>query len=113
MKSILRPCMRPAAMALAIAALAGTGRLAGSSQDSAVPHLTLRIIVVSSMEAAERVAARLESGESFVEVAKAESTDRTADRGGWLGRLALPDLRDEVRQALVGVTPGHLSPVVR
>src|SRR5688572_21087632 len=104
MKSTLRSCILSGAIALAMAALAGTGRLAGSGQNGAVTHLTLRIIVVSSMEAAERVAARLEAGESFVAVAKAESIDRTAERGGWLGRLALPDLRNEVRQALAGVT---------
>jgi hypothetical protein len=113
MKSTLRACFGSAAIAIAMAALAGAGRLAGSSQDVAVPHLTLRIIVVSSMEAAERVAKRLEAGESFVAVAKAESTDRTAERGGWLGRLALADLRDEVRRALAGAAPGTLSPVVR
>jgi tetratricopeptide (TPR) repeat protein len=112
MKSTLRAWIVSAAIAVAMAAAVGTGRLAGWGQDD-VPHLTLRMIVVSSMEAAGRVAARLEAGESFVTVAKAESTDRTADQGGWLGRQTLGDLRGEVRRALEGVTPGHLSPVVR
>jgi parvulin-like peptidyl-prolyl isomerase len=113
MKATLRACIGPAAITVAMAALAGIGSLAGAAQDGAVSHLTLRIIVVSSMEAAERVSARLEGGESFVAVARAESTDRTAERGGWLGRLALADLRNEVRLALAGVAPGRLSPVVR
>ena len=76
-------------------------------------ELNLRIIVVGSQEAAERLLQRLAQGESFVALARAESLDPSAGNGGLLGRLALSTLRPELRAALQGVKPGQVTPVVR
>jgi len=76
-------------------------------------ELSLRIIVVSSQEAAERVLQRLAQGETFVALAKAESLDPSAGNGGLLGKLALSTLRPELRAAVQGVKPGQITPVVR
>ena len=76
-------------------------------------ELNLRIIVVGSQEAAERLLQKLAQGESFVTLARAESLDPSAGNGGLLGRLALSSLRPELRAALQGVKPGQVTPVVR
>jgi tetratricopeptide (TPR) repeat protein len=77
------------------------------------PAITLRIMVATTADAAARLAARLAAGESFPVLAQAESTAPSAASGGWLGRLPLSQLRPEVRRALEGVTPGHVTAVVR
>jgi tetratricopeptide (TPR) repeat protein len=76
-------------------------------------NVTLRTILVTSEEVAEKIVTRLNDGESFVLIAKAESIAPSADNGGWLGTVVLQDLRPEVQQALKGVAPGHLTPIVR
>jgi hypothetical protein len=74
--------------------------------------VTLRVIVVDSQEEAQRVVMRLNSGEDFVALAQAESIDPTGNAGGLLGRLTLSTLPPVLRDALAGVQPGQLSPVV-
>ena len=101
-----------ASLAAAIALLIDSGHAAGSAQDPA-EALTLRMIVVSSAEAAQRIVERLNGGESFAALAKTESTGPGADGGGWLGKVTLSQLRPEVRRAVQGVRPGNLAPVVR
>lgn len=76
-------------------------------------ELTLRMIVVASAEAAERVLARLSMGEDFGAVARAMSTDPSASRGGWMGSLKVADLRSEMRQALAGIAPGTITSILR
>jgi tetratricopeptide (TPR) repeat protein len=76
-------------------------------------EITVRIIVVSSAEQAQRIVDRLNGGENFVALAKEESIDPSADDGGLIGNVALSALRPELREALQGVRPGQLSPVVR
>jgi len=76
-------------------------------------ELSLRIVVVGSQEAAERLLQRLAQGEDFVALAKAESLDPSAAAGGLLGRLAPAALRPELRSALQGIKPGQVTPVVR
>jgi tetratricopeptide (TPR) repeat protein len=75
-------------------------------------ELTLRMIVVTSAETAERVLARLAAGEAFGAVAQAMSVDASAIRGGWMGSLKVADLRPEMRAALSGITPGQITRVV-
>jgi hypothetical protein len=75
--------------------------------------MTLRMIVVSSEDAAQRIIERLKAGESFAALAKTESTAPSADIGGWLGKLPFAQLRPEMRGALQGLQPGHVSSVVR
>jgi tetratricopeptide (TPR) repeat protein len=76
------------------------------------PALTLRIIVVSSNEDAQRVVARVRSGENFAVLAKTLSIDPSADDGGLLGALDPSTLRPELRAALQGLGPGDITPVV-
>ena len=83
------------------------------AQPSSSDEVTLRVIVVDSAEKAQRTIARLQAGENFITLAQAESIDPTAAAGGLLGRLALSTLPPVLRDALVGVAPGQLSPVVQ
>ena len=82
---------------------------------SSVPagEVTLRIIVVSSPEEAERILDRLKQGQDFALLAKIKSIDSTADDGGLMGKIALSMLRPELRDALQGVGPGQISQVIR
>ena len=98
---------------LAFAVLASPNRLAESAQGPAAQMLTLRMIVVTSQAAADRIVERLNAGESFVLIAAAESTAPSARAGGWLGRVSIDDLRPEMRGALQGARPGLVTPVIR
>ena len=89
------------------------GLALGPAQDPSGQALTLRMIVVTSDEAAQRIVERLKAGDSFAAIAKAESTAPSADLGGWLGKLPVAQLRPEMRSALQGLGPGSISPVVR
>src|SRR6266849_6503324 len=76
-------------------------------------EVTLRVIVVDSAEKAQGIVTRLNGGENFIALAQAESIDPTADAGGLLGRVTLSTLPPVLKDALVGVAPGQLSPVVQ
>jgi len=88
------------------------------SQDSPSPEssksgeLSLQVIVVRSAEEAQEVVARLNQGDDFAQLARQESIDPTADQGGYLGLLNAAELRAELRDAMRGVGPGQISPVV-
>jgi tetratricopeptide (TPR) repeat protein len=101
------------ALTMATSLLVGLGQVIGSAQELSAQSMTLRVIVVTSEDAARRIAERLKAGESFAALAKAESTAPSADIGGWLGKLPLAQLRPEMRSALQGLRPGHISSVVR
>ena len=72
----------------------------------------LRIIVVDSQSEAQKIVERLQRGEDFAELAKQLSTDVTATDGGYMGVVAPAELRSELRDALQGVAPGHLTGIV-
>lgn len=97
------------------AALIALGLSAGGGASTAQSpnERTLRIIVVTSAEAAAQVLARLSAGETFSAVAQAMSTDPNASRGGWMGSQKLADLRPEMRQALAGIVPGEITGIIR
>jgi len=76
-------------------------------------EVTLRVIVVDSAEEAQSIVTRLKGGEDFIALAHAESIDPTANTGGLLGKLTMSTLPPVLKDALVGVEPGQLSPVVR
>src|SRR5262245_48206112 len=74
----------------------------------AVPQtreVPLRQMVLSSDQEARQVRAGLIAGASFEAVAAERSLDATAQRGGYMGRMRLSDLRDEVRKAIETVAP--------
>lgn len=73
----------------------------------------LRIIVTSSMDQAQRVLEHLNHGEDFAALAREQSTDSTATEGGALGKVAISELRPELREALKGVSSGQISPIVK
>src|SRR4029453_3592873 len=108
-----------AACLLVLGALAGaeiaTGQQVarGPAQVTPSDEVTLRVIVVDSVEQAQRIVTRLNAGEDFIALARAESIDPTAGAGGFLGKVTLSTLPPVLKDALVGVAPGHLSPVVQ
>jgi hypothetical protein len=86
---------------------------AQNSSDPGSGQATLQIIVVNSAEEAQEIANRALKGESFLTLAKQKSIDSTAEDGGRMGSVDLSTLRPELRDALKGVGPGGISPVVR
>jgi len=91
-----------------------TQQLAGGpGQVAPSDEVTVRVIVVDSTEKAQRIVTRLNGGEDFIALAQAESIDPTGDAGGLLGRVTLSTLPPVLKDALMGVGPGQLSPVVQ
>jgi hypothetical protein len=86
---------------------------AGPPQLAASDAVTVRVIVVDSEEKAQRIVGRLNRGEDFIALARAESIDPTADAGGLLGKVTLSTLPAVLKDALVGVAPGQLGRVVQ
>ena len=76
-------------------------------------EISLRIIVVDSASEAERILQRVNQGDDFAVLAKEKSTDSTADAGGFMGKVDPASLRSELRNALVGLAPGQITPVLR
>jgi tetratricopeptide (TPR) repeat protein len=100
--------------ALAAAEIAAGQRVAQRPAQVTPPdEVTVRVIVVDSVEQAQRIVTRLNAGEDFIALARAESIDPTAAAGGFLGKVTLSTLPPVLKDALVGVAPGHLSPVVQ
>lgn len=85
----------------------------GPTPPAPADEVTLRVIVVETAEKAERIVDRLNGGEDFIALARAESIDPTAEAGGLLGRVKLAILPPVLKEALAGVAPGRLSRVVR
>ena len=77
------------------------------------PDVTLRVIVVASEAEAQQVVTRLQQGADFAALASEVSQDPSSATGGLLGRVNPATLRQELRDALRGVGPGQLSPIVR
>lgn len=75
--------------------------------------MTLRIIVVNSVEQAQQIAAELKKGADFADLARKKSIDSTATDGGSLGRVEIASLRPELRDALAGVAPGQITGIVK
>jgi tetratricopeptide (TPR) repeat protein len=71
------------------------------------------MIVVSSPEEAGHILDQLKQGQDFATLAKQKSIDTTSDTGGLMEKVAPSMLRPELRDALQGMAPGQLSPVIR
>jgi hypothetical protein len=74
---------------------------------------TLRILVASSREQAQRLLERVRGGEDFATLARVESIDPSAPDGGLLGRIAISTLRPDLQAALRGLNAGQLSSIVQ
>ncbi|MGH9154701.1 MAG: peptidylprolyl isomerase [Acidimicrobiales bacterium] len=78
-----------------------------------------RHILVATLEAATAIRSRLDAGEDFAAIARAESTDRngpaggSAGQGGDLGCQARNTFVPEFQSALDALTPGQVSPPVQ
>ena len=77
------------------------------------PQVTFRLIVVSTEEKAQQIAEEVASGGSFEAIARAQSSDPSAERGGLLGPIALSELRAELRDALHDLPLGNVTGVLR
>jgi predicted CXXCH cytochrome family protein len=76
-------------------------------------HLYLRMIVLDRREKASTIRQQLQSGESFFELARANSLDRnSAINGGYLGDLNATQLDPAWSGAALKLQPGELSDVV-
>jgi tetratricopeptide (TPR) repeat protein len=73
----------------------------------------IRQIVVASEQEAKDLRDRLIAGVPFEAVAAESSQDPSAQRGGYLGRMRLSDLVNEVQRAIGAVAPGGVSQPVR
>ena len=76
-------------------------------------QLFFRIIVVESIDEAQRILTRLGNGEDFAALAKQFSIDPSAPNGGLLGTLGNSGLRPELQRVVEGLYAGHVSPIVR
>jgi hypothetical protein len=76
-------------------------------------QVIFRIIVVSSEDAARRLAEQIARGANFVALAGAESIDPSASNGGLIGPIALSALRPEMRDVLQTLRSGQVSSIVR
>ena len=81
--------------------------------DAAGATAAVRMMVVDSVDEAERILKQLESGFDFGVLAREKSTDATAIDGGFLGKVDPASLRPELRDALQGLRPGELSRIVK
>ena len=84
-----------------------------ASAQTTTDAVTLRVIIVSSADQAERIRDQLEQGADFAALAKAKSIDPTAQDGGYLGKVGVSTLRPELRDAVHGLKVGELSSVVK
>ncbi len=76
-------------------------------------HLFLRMIVLDDLEKASAIQEQLQSGASFFDLARANSTDRaTAMNGGYLGDLDAAKLDPAWSEAALKLAPGEISRVL-
>jgi len=87
--------------------------LLAAAAGSEASSVSLRIIVVGTREQAVEIAEQLEKGADFAALARQKSTDSTAADGGSMGKVDPTTLRAELRDALQGLAPGQVSPVVK
>ncbi len=73
----------------------------------------LRMIATNTTEAATGARERIRKGESFYQVARETSVDRSADIGGYLGRKTLAELSGDLSGEAARLAYGEMSPVVQ
>ncbi len=76
-------------------------------------EMGIRMIVVRTEAEATGLLARLRAGEKFDQLARTQSIDPSAGAGGYLGVLAMEQLRPEFQAALNGLKPGGVSDAAR
>jgi hypothetical protein len=95
--------------------LAGALAVFGASliRAQAPEQVSFRLIVVSTEDAARRLAERAAAGSDFAALARAESIDPSAGNGGLIGPIELDALRPELRDGLKNLAPGQVSAAIR
>lgn len=73
----------------------------------------LRLIVVETEAEAVDLVSLFESGQRFEDLARQHSIDPSGPGGGYLGTVAIEELRPEFQNGLAGLGPGQVSPVIR
>src|SRR5438876_119055 len=73
----------------------------------------LRLIAVNTEKEAASLQMQLQAGAAFEDLAKKYSTAPSAAEGGWLGLFQIAGLRPEFQDALKGLVPGQVSPVLK
>src|SRR5436305_2085955 len=99
--------------AVAILAMALLFWTARGSQDTSPATVPLRLIVVNSAAAAQKLRDQLGHGADFAVLARENSVDATSLDGGFLGNVDPTSLRAELRDALHNVEPGQISAVFK
>lgn len=72
-------------------------------------RVVLRQILVPDGELAEAASRRVAAGEPFAAVARALSTDPSAEHGGLQGEIALEDLPASFAQRIAALAPGEVA----
>ena len=83
-------------------------RQAGPADASVI----FRIIVVSTVQKAQALREQVLGGGSFAALARTESIDPSAERGGLIGPVPLAELREELREILRTLDPVAVSSVI-
>jgi hypothetical protein len=93
--------------------LLGPPQMIKAQPAGASPGVELGIIVVPTIEQAQKVVGKLNAGTDFGVLAKEVSTDQTANDGGYLGRLSPIQLSPELRDAASALKTGQFSNPIR
>ena len=101
--------MRTSRLGLLVSALIAAFLVPLFSQSQApAGRVFFRIIVLDSVDAAQRIVDQLNAGENFVALARKVSIDPTASNGGLVGPVSLADLRPELRAVLEEIGRAHV-----
>jgi len=104
---------RSISIAISVVAAIGLAALLSARQTApADAPVSFRIIVVSTAAKAQQIRERLLAGASFAALARTESSDPSADRGGLIGPVALNELRQELREVLRTLDAVSVSTVI-
>ena len=77
-----------------------------------VQHEYVRMMALETRAQAEEMRQRVQHGESFFELARDHSLDRTKVSGGYLGDLRLSEAKPALAGILRPLAPGEVSPAV-
>jgi tetratricopeptide (TPR) repeat protein len=104
---------RSISIAICLAVSIGLIGVVGARQAAPTDASVLfRIIVVSTAEKAQQVREELVGGASFAALARKESIDPSAERGGLIGPVPLAELREELRAILRTIDLVSVSNVI-
>ncbi len=98
---------------LLLASALMTAQALDRSQSPAPGDPCIGVLVTGSASQADAAKRALQAGANFAVLAKEQSTDPSSEDGGYLGPLREAHLAPELRQILLRLRPGQVTPVVR